>query len=197
MIATTRWVPPSIDGESAPEEEAATEDQGTTPSRRQRSKRVRRDSNTKASDTAIVFGKLDHAPGASFTFISLCMGLNMYCLLETHTVSPYWMSPPSCTHVSSIPVPETAISPLLAFFLNECLCLIPKCLLKTTMKCVSYSKLHNASLRASMAPGGQGQDARGGRRAGRGFGCSRRSVVIGETNDVENEDSEEMASYMS
>ncbi|KDP24831.1 hypothetical protein JCGZ_25315 [Jatropha curcas] len=66
------------------------------------SKHVRRGSDSEAPDTAVIFAKLGHDPGASFSFISELTGQTTQGMLETHLVSPYRMSPPSCTHVSII-----------------------------------------------------------------------------------------------
>ncbi|KDP27661.1 hypothetical protein JCGZ_20009 [Jatropha curcas] len=58
------------------------------------------DSDIEAPLTAIVVGEPKHAPGALFTFISSRIGLPMQGMLDTHTVSPYQMTPPGCSHVS-------------------------------------------------------------------------------------------------
>ncbi|KDP34406.1 hypothetical protein JCGZ_12687 [Jatropha curcas] len=51
-------------------------------------------------DTAIIVGKPKHKPGASFSFILDRISQTTQGMLETHLVSPYRMSPLSCTHVS-------------------------------------------------------------------------------------------------
>ncbi|KDP24567.1 hypothetical protein JCGZ_26563 [Jatropha curcas] len=70
--------------------------------RQQRDKSVRGGSYSRALDMAVVVGKLEHGPGASFSFILDCTGQTAQGMLETHLVSLYQMSPPGCTHVSQL-----------------------------------------------------------------------------------------------
>ncbi|KDP33088.1 hypothetical protein JCGZ_13582 [Jatropha curcas] len=58
---------------------------------------VKRGFDTEVPDTAVVVGKLEHALGASFTFLSTSTGLPG--MLSTHTVSLYRISMPGCPHV--------------------------------------------------------------------------------------------------
>ncbi|KDP34596.1 hypothetical protein JCGZ_11973 [Jatropha curcas] len=70
------WVPPSINDEPSMEDLRVAGDGKATSSRQQqRSKRVRRASDNEALDTIVLVGKPEHAPGASFTFLSTRTGL--------------------------------------------------------------------------------------------------------------------------
>ncbi|KDP25886.1 hypothetical protein JCGZ_23731 [Jatropha curcas] len=81
------------------EVEELDRDQGDAPAQRQqRDKRVWRGFNSKALDKAVVVNKPEHELGASFSFILKRTGEPTQTMLETHLVSPYWMSPVGCTH---------------------------------------------------------------------------------------------------
>ncbi|KDP30663.1 hypothetical protein JCGZ_16219 [Jatropha curcas] len=79
---------------------------------------IRRGSDSEAPDTTIIISKLEHGPGASFSFISERIGWTAQGMLETHLVSPYRMTPPRAT---------------------------PMCLVLTIMRCVSYMKQRASS----------------------------------------------------
>ncbi|KDP29813.1 hypothetical protein JCGZ_19319 [Jatropha curcas] len=68
----------------------------------QHGKRMRRGSDSEALDTAVIVGKPENEPGASFSFILEHMGQPTQGMLETHLVSPYQMCPLGCTHMSIV-----------------------------------------------------------------------------------------------
>ncbi|KDP35812.1 hypothetical protein JCGZ_10621 [Jatropha curcas] len=73
--------------------------QGDPPARRKWcGNRVKRGSDSEAPNTAIVVGKPEHGPGASFSFIPEGTGQTTHGMLETHLMSPYRMSPLGCTN---------------------------------------------------------------------------------------------------
>ncbi|KDP30319.1 hypothetical protein JCGZ_18156 [Jatropha curcas] len=100
-------------------------------------------------------------------------------MLETHLVSPYWMSPPSSTHVS------------IADY-NKVSQLYEMARLKLVVARLSNEHVS----RASMSPlVGRGRGAQHGGHVGRG--AVRRSVVVKETEDSDSEDLEETTLNMS
>ncbi|KDP24669.1 hypothetical protein JCGZ_26516 [Jatropha curcas] len=64
----------------------------------QRGKRIRRGSEPRAPDMVVIVSKPKHGLGASFFFILDHIGQPTQGMLEMHLVSPYRMSPTSCTH---------------------------------------------------------------------------------------------------
>ncbi|KDP47109.1 hypothetical protein JCGZ_03917 [Jatropha curcas] len=91
-------------------------------------------------------------------------------MLEMHLISPFRMSPPSCTHVS----------------ISDCneVCQLYR------VACLELA------VQASMAPpAGRGRGTQHGRRAS--YGVGRRLMIIKETEETSSGDSEETASNMS
>ncbi|KDP30550.1 hypothetical protein JCGZ_15259 [Jatropha curcas] len=89
-------IPPPIEFDPFVEAEKLDRGQGMP----QYSKRMRRGSNFGVPDTAVVIGKPEHEPCASFSFIPDRTGQIVQGMLHMHLVSPYRMSLPSCIHVS-------------------------------------------------------------------------------------------------
>ncbi|KDP37491.1 hypothetical protein JCGZ_05930 [Jatropha curcas] len=167
-------VTPSVDDEMILEEEKEVAgDQGVASSRC--GKRVKRGFDTDALDNAVMVSKPEHALGALFIFISICTGLPMHDMFDTHTVSPHWITFPVCTHVS-------------VEGYNKVGQLFEAMRLKLAVTRLSDEHIS----RAGLAPRGRGGDNCGG-RASRSIGRNHRSIVIREV-DVESEDSEGMAS---
>ncbi|KDP30728.1 hypothetical protein JCGZ_15529 [Jatropha curcas] len=69
--------------------------------RQQHRKLVMRGSDYEALDKAVVVSKSEHARGASFSSVFERTGRTAQHIMGTHKVSPYWMTPPGCTHAYS------------------------------------------------------------------------------------------------
>ncbi|KDP22685.1 hypothetical protein JCGZ_02797 [Jatropha curcas] len=96
-------VPPPSKFDPFAEVEEIDRDQGGAPARSR--KHVRRGSDSEALDMAVIIGRPEHGPGASFSFILEHIGQAAQVMLETHLVSPYRITPLGCTHRASMAPP--------------------------------------------------------------------------------------------
>ncbi|KDP30173.1 hypothetical protein JCGZ_18210 [Jatropha curcas] len=136
-----------------------------------RDKHVRGGFDSRAPDKAVIVDKPEHGPGASFSFILDHIGQIAQGMLETHLVSPYQMSPPSCTYVSQ---------------------LYEAARLKLALARLSSKHIS----RASMAP--PASRGWGIQRCGHaGRGARRWPIIVKETEESGSEDLEEATSNMS
>ncbi|KDP30013.1 hypothetical protein JCGZ_18585 [Jatropha curcas] len=121
-------------------------------------------------------------------------------------MSPYWMTPPSCTHVSLLSSFSENSSVLLHSLIGYPYRMLQVSISDCNEVCQLYEgarlKLSVVRLsdehisRASMAPPtGRGSEFQHGGRVDHGAGC--RPVIVEETEESRSDDSEETTSYKS
>ncbi|KDP23038.1 hypothetical protein JCGZ_01652 [Jatropha curcas] len=172
-------VPSPIEFDPFAEAEELDRGQGTGPVQ-QCGKCVRRGSEPRALDTAVVVGMPEHMPGASFSFILDRTVQPTQGILEMHLVSPYRISPPSYTHMMSIDD------------YNELCQLYEVACLNLAEARLSDEHISRVDI---VPPAGQGRVMWRGWRMGRRAG--HQLVIDEETEESGSEDYKETASNMS
>ncbi|KDP26929.1 hypothetical protein JCGZ_21022 [Jatropha curcas] len=167
-------IPPPTKFDPFAEAEDLDGGQGAAPA--QRGKCVRGGSDSRDLDTAVVVGKQEHEPGASFSFILDHTGQTGQDIQEMHLMSPI-----ECL------LPTAHMCPLM-----------------TTMRYASCTKQRGSnwqwrgsqmSIASMVPPTGQGHGTQRSEHAGGEAG--RKPVVIKEAEETSSDDSEETASNMS